>query len=128
MPRVPAENYYDVVAQMVTDRTANWVAFGVGWNRTFQEITRVRRRYTKHKPSWTTCERECAASVSSCPSTFPHGRQYTLLGLTDCIPLSAGYRSSIGQVYLSLGRSAVVRVSVASEGASNRNVSRVLPI
>ena len=46
MPRVPAENYYDVVAQMVTDRSGNWAAFGVGWNRTFQEIVRVRGRYT----------------------------------------------------------------------------------
>ncbi len=46
MPRVPAENYYDVVAQMVTNRKGNWAAFGVGWNRTFQEITRVRGRYT----------------------------------------------------------------------------------
>jgi hypothetical protein len=46
MPRVPAEHYYDVVAQMITSRTGNWAAFGVGWNRTFQEITRVRSRYT----------------------------------------------------------------------------------
>ena len=46
MPRVPVENYYDVLAQMVCDRGANWAAFGVGWNRTFQEITRVRARHS----------------------------------------------------------------------------------
>jgi hypothetical protein len=46
MPRVRAEHYYDVVAQMVINRTANWAAFGVGFNRTFQEITRARGRYT----------------------------------------------------------------------------------
>ena len=46
MPRVPAEHYYDVVAQMVTRRTGNWAAFGVGFNRTFQEIVRTRARYT----------------------------------------------------------------------------------
>ena len=46
MPRVPVENYYDVLAQMVCDRAANWATFGVGWNRTFQEIPRVRSRHT----------------------------------------------------------------------------------
>lgn len=46
MPCVPAENYYDIVAQTLTNRTGNWAAFGVGWNRTFQELTRVRSRYT----------------------------------------------------------------------------------
>lgn len=46
MPRVPVENYYDVLAQMVCDRRANWATFGVGWNRTFQEVTRVRARHT----------------------------------------------------------------------------------
>jgi hypothetical protein len=46
MPRVPAESYYDILAQMVTQRTGNWATFGVGWNRTFQELARVRSRYT----------------------------------------------------------------------------------
>ncbi len=46
MPRVPVEHYYDVVAEMLTNRSGNWATFGVGWYRTFQEITRVRRRYT----------------------------------------------------------------------------------
>ena len=46
MPRVPVEHYYDVLGEMVTRRTAHWATFGVGWNRTFQEITRVRKRYT----------------------------------------------------------------------------------
>ncbi len=45
-PRVPVENYYDVLAQMVCDRAANWATFGVGWNRTFQEFTRVRARHS----------------------------------------------------------------------------------
>ena len=46
LPRVPVESYYDVVAQMVTNRSGNWATFGVGWYRTFQEIARVRARYT----------------------------------------------------------------------------------
>lgn len=45
MPRVPAENYYDILAQMLNDRRGSWATFGVGWNRTFQELTRVRGRY-----------------------------------------------------------------------------------
>ena len=45
MPRVPVEHYYDVVAQMIRDRSGNWAAFGVGFNRTFQEIVRARGRY-----------------------------------------------------------------------------------
>src|SRR5688572_18559967 len=46
MPRVAPESYYDVVAQFVTRRSANWAAFGVGHHRTFQELARVRSRYT----------------------------------------------------------------------------------
>ena len=46
MPRVPVEHYYDIVAEMLTNRSGNWATFGVGWYRTFQELTRVRRRYT----------------------------------------------------------------------------------
>ena len=46
MPRVPPEHYYDVVAQMINARAASWAAFGVGFNRTFQELVRTRGRYT----------------------------------------------------------------------------------
>ena len=46
LPRVPVESYYDIVAQTVTNRSGNWATFGVGWYRTFQEIARVRARYT----------------------------------------------------------------------------------
>lgn len=46
IPSVPVDSYYDILAQMVLNRQGNWVAFGVGWNRTFQELNRVRNRYT----------------------------------------------------------------------------------
>ncbi|MDA1370305.1 MAG: hypothetical protein O2971_06040 [Proteobacteria bacterium] len=45
-PCVPVDSYYDILAQMIKNKTRNWVAFGVGWNRTFQELNRVRNRYT----------------------------------------------------------------------------------
>lgn len=46
IPAVPVDNYYDILAQMITRKQGHWVAFGVGWNRTFQELNRVRNRYT----------------------------------------------------------------------------------
>jgi len=46
IPAVPVDSYYDILAQMITRKRDNWVAFGVGWNRTFQELNRVRNRYT----------------------------------------------------------------------------------
>lgn len=48
VPAVPVDSYYDILAQMITRKEAHWVAFGVGWNRTFQELNRVRNRYTHH--------------------------------------------------------------------------------
>ena len=46
LAEVPVDSYYDILAQMITNKTGNWVAFGVGWNRTFQELNRVRNRFT----------------------------------------------------------------------------------
>jgi len=46
IPAVPVDSYYDILAQMITRKADHWVAFGVGWNRTFQELNRVRNRYT----------------------------------------------------------------------------------
>ena len=48
IPSVPVDSYYDILAQMITRKQGHWVAFGVGWNRTFQELNRVRNRYTNN--------------------------------------------------------------------------------
>jgi len=45
IPQVPVDNFYDILAQMINNKTGSWLTFGVGWVYTFRELNRARNRY-----------------------------------------------------------------------------------